>query len=87
VSLSLGCEQLAAENAVAGFWVLNFVEFDARNFVAVASAAAAAAKFDCAVVAAAAAAAAVVKLHSVDAESQVQIVVVLAVELVASVAA
>jgi len=86
VSLSLGCEQLAAENAVAGFWVLNFVEFDARNFVAVASAAAAAAKFDCAVVAAAAAAA-VVKLHSVDAESQVQIVVVLAVELVASVAA
>jgi len=82
VSLSLGCEQLAAENAVAGFWVLNFVEFDARNFVAVASAA----KFDCAVVAAAAAAA-VVKLHSVDAESQVQIVVVLAVELVASVAA
>jgi len=85
VSLSLGCEQLAAENAVAGFWVLNFVEFDARNFVAVASAAAAAAKFDCAVVAAAAAA--VVKLHSVDAESQVQIVVVLAVELVASVAA
>jgi len=62
---------------VAGFWVLNFVEFDARNFVAVA------AKFDCAVVAAAA----VVKLHSVDAESQVQIVVVLAVELVASVAA
>jgi len=85
VSLSLGCEQLAAENAVAGFWVLNFVEFDARNFVAVASAAAAAAaaKFDCAVVAAAA----VVKLHSVDAESQVQIVVVLAVELVASVAA
>lgn len=86
MSLSLGCEQLAAENAVAGFWVLNFVEFDARNFVAVASAAAAAAKFDCAVVAAAAAAA-VVKLHSVDAESQVQIVVVLAVELVASVAA
>jgi len=83
VSLSLGCEQLAAENAVAGFWVLNFVEFDARNFVAVASAA----KGDCAVVAAAAAAAAVVKLHSVDAESQVQIVVVLAVELVASVAA
>ena len=82
MSLSLGCEQLAAENAVAGFWVLNFVEFDARNFVAVASAAAAA-KFDCAVVAAAA----VVKLHSVDAESQVQIVVVLAVELVASVAA
>jgi len=70
---------------VAGFWVLNFVEFDARNFVSVASAAAAAAKFDCAVVAAAAAA--VVKLHSVDAESQVQIVVVLAVELVASVAA
>ena len=85
MSLSLGCEQLAAENAVAGFWVLNFVEFDARNFVGVASAAAAAAaaKFDCAVVAAAA----VVKLHSVDAESQVQIVVVLAVELVASVAA
>jgi len=66
---------------VAGLWVLNFVEFDVRNFVAVASAAAA--KFDCAVVAAAA----VVKLHSVDAESQVQIVVVLAVELVASVAA
>jgi len=70
VSLSLGCEQLAAENAVAGFWVLNFVEFDVRNFVAVASAAAA-----------------VLKLYSVDAESQVQIVVVLAVELVASVAA
>ena len=70
MSLSLGCEQLAAENAVAGFWVLNFVEFDARNFVAVASAAAA-----------------VLKLYSVDAESQVQIVVVLAVELVASVAA
>lgn len=55
---------------MAGFWVLNFVEFDARNFVAVASAAAA-----------------VLKLYSVDAESQVQIVVVLAVELVASVAA
>ena len=70
MSLSLGCEQLAAENAVAGFWVLNFVEFDVRNFVAVASAAAA-----------------VLKLYSVDAESQVQIVVVLAVELVASVAA
>ena len=86
MSLSRGYEQLAAENAVAGLWVLNFVEFDVRNFVAVASAAAAAAKFDCAVVAAAAAAA-VVKLHSVDAESQVQIVVVLAVELVASVAA
>ena len=73
MSLSRGYEQLAAENAVAGFWVLNFVEFDARNFVAVASAAAAAA--------------AVLKLYSVDAESQVQIVVVLAVELVASVAA
>jgi len=70
VSLSRGCEQLAAENAVAGLWVLNFVEFDVRNFVAVASAAAA-----------------VLKLYSVDAESQVQIVVVLAVELVASVAA
>lgn len=70
MSLSLGCEQLAAENAVAGLWVLNFVEFDVRNFVAVASAAAA-----------------VLKLYSVDAESQVQIVVVLAVELVASVAA
>jgi len=84
VSLSRGYEQLAAENAVAGLWVLNFVEFDVRNFVAVASAAAA--KFDCVVVAAAAAAA-VLKLYSVDAESQVQIVVVLAVELVASVAA
>jgi len=70
VSLSRGYEQLAAENAVAGLWVLNFVEFDVRNFVAVASAAAA-----------------VLKLYSVDAESQVQIVVVLAVELVASVAA
>ena len=70
MSLSLGCEQLAAENAVAGLWVLNFVEFDVRIFVAVASAAAA-----------------VLKLYSVDAESQVQIVVVLAVELVASVAA
>ena len=70
MSLSRGCEQLAAENAVAGLWVLNFVEFDVRNFVAVASAAAA-----------------VLKLYSVDAESQVQIVVVLAVELVASVAA
>jgi len=68
--LSRGYEQLAAENAVAGLWVLNFVEFDVRNFVAVASAAAA-----------------VLKLYSVDAESQVQIVVVLAVELVASVAA
>jgi hypothetical protein len=82
VSLSLGYEQLAAANAVAGFWVLDFVEFDARNFVAVASVAAAA-KFDCGVVAAAA----VLKLHSVDAESQAQIVVVLVVELVASVAA
>ena len=81
MSLSRGYEQLAAENAVAGLWVLNFVEFDVRNFVAVASAAAA--KFDCVVVAAAA----VLKLYSVDAESQVQIVVVLAVELVASVAA
>jgi len=70
VSLSRGYEQLAAENAVAGLWVLNFVEFDVRNFVAVASAPAA-----------------VLKLYSVDAESQVQIVVVLAVELVASVAA
>ena len=70
MSLSRGYEQLAAENAVAGLWVLNFVEFDVRNFVAVASAAAA-----------------VLKLYSVDAESQVQIVVVLAVELVASVAA
>jgi hypothetical protein len=83
VSLSLGYEQLAAANAVAGFWVLDFVEFDARNFVAVASVAAAAAKFDCGVVAAAA----VLKLHSVDAESQAQIVVVLVVELVASVVA
>lgn len=55
---------------MAGLWVLNFVEFDVRNFVAVASAPAA-----------------VLKLYSVDAESQVQIVVVLAVELVASVAA
>jgi hypothetical protein len=71
VSLSLGYEQLAAANAVAGFWVLDFVEFDARNFVAVASVAAAA----------------VLKLHSVDAESQAQIVVVLVVELVASVVA
>lgn len=79
--LSLEYEQLAAENAVADFWVLYSVEFVARNFAAVAFAAAAA-KADCVVVAAA-----VLKLHSVDVESQVQIVVVLVVELVAFVAA
>jgi predicted lysophospholipase L1 biosynthesis ABC-type transport system permease subunit len=74
-------EQLAAENVVADFWELYSVEFVVRNFAA-AAAAAAAAEVDCAVVAAA-----VMKLRSVDVESQVQIVVVLVVELVASVVA
>jgi hypothetical protein len=73
-------EQLAAENVVADFWELYSVEFVVRNFAA--AAAAAAAEVDCAVVAAA-----VMKLRSVDVESQVQIVVVLVVELVASVVA
>lgn len=78
MSLTLEFEQLAAEYAAADFWVLHFVEFGVRNFVAAASASAAAI-VDFVMVAAA------MKLHSVGVESQVQIVVVLAVELVASV--
>lgn len=74
MSLILEYEQQAAEKAVADFLGQYFVDFDVRNSVAVAS--------DAAV----AAAAAVLKLCSVE-ESQVQIVVVLVAELVASVGA